>query len=263
MFRLLFIAFRNIIIVVCLLFVNTFRNILFLFCYLLLIFATIYDIIFSGDNMENVNVDKSAFAHRFAAILSDSAENTYTLATKLGLTPATISRYTNGKMTPKVPTVYSIANIFNVNPLWLMGYDVSREVTPKRKSIKIPVLGLVRAGIPMDAVEYIIDYEEIGEEMARQGEFFALKIKGDSMEPRISDGDVVIVRKQEDVDSGSIAIVLVNGNDATIKKIQKFAGGIMLVPNNPAYDVLTYTNKEISELPVQIIGKVVELRAKF
>lgn len=214
-------------------------------------------------DMESVCIDKSTFAHRFTSILSDSDENTYTLSAKLGLTPATISRYTNGKMAPKVPTVYSIADIFNVNPLWLMGYDVDREVSPKQKSIKIPVLGSVRAGIPMDAVEYIIDYEEISEEMARQGDFFALKIKGDSMEPRISEGDVVIVRKQETVDSGSIAIVLVNGNEATIKKVQKFNGGIMLVPNNPVYDVLTFTNQQIAELPVQILGKVVELRAKF
>lgn len=79
----------------------------------------------------------------------------------------------------------------------------------------------------------------------------------------MSAGDVVIVRKQEDIDSGDIAIVLVNGNEATIKKIIKFNGGINLIPSNPAYDVITYTNKEIEELPVRVIGKVVELRAKF
>ena len=129
--------------------------------------------------------------------------------------------------------------------------------------VKIPVLGLVRAGIPMDAVEYIIDYEEISEDMARQGEFFALQIKGDSMEPKISDGDVVIVRKQPDIESGETAIVLVNGDEATIKKVQKFTGGINLIPSNPTYDVMTFTNEQIEKLPVRILGKVVELRAKF
>lgn len=127
----------------------------------------------------------------------------------------------------------------------------------------IPVLGVVRAGLPVEAVENIIDYEEISEEMARQGDFFALQIKGDSMEPKISDGDVVIVRKQPDVESGEIAIVLVNGDEATIKKVQKFTGGINLVPSNPAYDVKTFDNQKIESLPVKIIGKVVELRAKF
>ena len=128
---------------------------------------------------------------------------------------------------------------------------------------RIPVLGKVIAGIPLDAVEEIIDYEEIPIEMAKNGEYFALQIKGDSMEPKFSAGDVVIVRKQEDVDNGDIAIVLVNGNEATVKKIRKFDGGINLIPTNSNYDVLTYTNAQIEQLPVRIIGKVVELRAKF
>ena len=208
-------------------------------------------------------IDTSKFAVRFSDLLSNSEENTYTLSSKLGLTPATISRYTNGKMTPKLPTLYSIAEIFKVNPLWLMGDDTNREEVKKKKAVQIPVLGFVRAGIPMDAVEYIIDYEEISEELARQGEFFALQIKGDSMEPKISNGDVVIVRKQPDIENGEIAIVLVNGDEATIKKVQKFQWGINLIPSNPAYDVRAYTNEQIESLPVQILGKVVELRAKF
>ena len=128
---------------------------------------------------------------------------------------------------------------------------------------RIPVLGKVVAGIPLDAIEDIIDYEEIPHSMAKSGEFFALQIKGDSMEPRIKEGDVVIVRKQPDVESGEVAIVLVNGDEATIKKVQKFNGGINLVPSNPAYEVKTYSKDDIESLPVSIIGKVVELRAKF
>ena len=115
----------------------------------------------------------------------------------------------------------------------------------------------------MGAIEDIIDYEEIPHSMAKSGDYFALQIKGDSMEPRIKEGDVVIVRKQPDVESGEVAIVLVNGDEATIKKVQKFNGGINLVPSNPAYEVKTYSNDDIESLPVSIIGKVVELRAKF
>ena len=99
--------------------------------------------------------------------------------------------------------------------------------------------------------------------MARNGEYFALSVKGDSMEPKFTEGDVVIVRKQEDVDSGDIAIMMVNGDEATIKKVQKFDGGINLIPSNPVYDVITYSNKDIMEKPVVCLGKVVELRAKF
>lgn len=214
--------------------------------------------------MKNTIVDLNLFSLRFSEALSESSENTYTIAEKLNLSPATISRYTNGKMLPKLATLYQAADILNVSPEWLMGKSDNKSISHIRsKAVKIPVLGTVVAGIPLEAIEDIIDYEEISVEMARQGDYFALKVKGDSMEPKISAGDVVIVRKQDDVDSGDLAIVLVNGNEATIKKVMKFNGGINLVPNNPAYSVMTYTNEQIESLPVNVIGKVVELRAKF
>ena len=179
-----------------------------------------------------------------------------------------LSQYVNGKVEPRQSKLYILGQALKVNEAWLMGYDVPMHqkgiVEPNSSSqIKVPVLGTVRAGLPMEAVENILDYEEISEDMARQGDYFALQIKGDSMEPRIKEGDVVIVRKQPDVESGDVAIVLVNGDEATIKKVQKFSGGINLVPSNPAYEVKTYSNVDIESLPVSIIGKVVELRAKF
>lgn len=185
-----------------------------------------------------------------------------TVAERLGVSPATIYRYENNDI-KKFPTdiLEPLARVLHTTPAFLLGIDNNDK--KKSKAVKIPVLGLVRAGIPMDAVEYIIDYEEISEDMARQGEFFALQIKGDSMEPRIKESDVVIVRKQPDVENGETAIVLVNGDEATIKKVQKFNGGINLIPSNPAYDVMTFTNEQIEKLPVRILGKVVELRAKF
>lgn len=212
------------------------------------------------NNILNINV----FSERFSEALSESSENTYTIAEKLNLSPATISRYTNGKMLPKLATLYQAADILNVSPEWLMGQSDIKSISHiSSKAVKIPVLGTVIAGIPIEAVEDIIDYEEISMEMARKGEYFALKVKGDSMEPKITAGDVVIVRKQNDVDSGEIGIVLVNGSEATIKKVTKFEGGINLVPNNPSYEVKTFTNEQIESLPVNVIGKVVELRAKF
>lgn len=176
----------------------------------------------------------------------------------LGVKYTTFTDWVNGNAYPRIDKIEMMANFFHISKA-----DLVEEPTPKKSKFEIPVLGLVRAGIPMDAVENILDYEEISEDMARQGEFFALQIKGDSMEPKISDGDVVIVRKQPDVESGEIAIVLVNGDEATIKKVQKFTGGINLVPSNPVYEVKTFTNEQIEALPVQILGKVVELRAKF
>lgn len=178
------------------------------------------------------------------------------LAKEIGVSSSTIAMWESGEREPKnYETLEIIADFFNVN----MELLLTGKIAPTR----IPVLGKVVAGIPLDAIEDIIDYEEIPYSMAKSGEFFALQIKGDSMEPRIKEGDVVIVRKQPDVESGEVAIVLVNGDEATIKKVQKFSGGINLVPSNPAYEVKTYSKDDIESLPVSIIGKVVELRAKF
>lgn len=127
-------------------------------------------------------------------------------------------------------------------------------------AVRIPVLGSVPAGIPLEAIEDVIDYEEIPSAMASKGDYFALKINGHSMEPQIMDGDVVIVLKTDDVDSGDIAIVMVNGDDATCKKILKQDTGVQLVPINPDFDPLFFTNKEIASKPVRIIGRVSEIR---
>ena len=229
-----------------------------------MIFATNYvkvciEVIIMRDN----TIDLQVFAKRLSALMESSNETTYSLAEKLSLTPATISRYANGLMKPKVPTVVSMAEIFGVNDTWLMGYNVPKELNKYHHSIKIPVLGYVRAGVPIDAVEEILDYEEITEEMARSGSYFCLKIKGDSMEPKFSEGDVVVIRQQETVENGDIAVVLINGDDATIKKFYKSDAGVQLVATNPTYPPLLFTPQEVNNLPVSIIGKAVELRAKL
>lgn len=127
----------------------------------------------------------------------------------------------------------------------------------------IPVLGKVIAGIPIEAVEDILDWEEISVRLARTGEFFGLKIQGDSMSPRFLEGDVVIVRQQEDADSGDIVIAKVNGEDACCKRLIKNREGITLQSLNPNYEPMYFSNEEIFEKPVTIIGKVVELRGKY
>lgn len=188
----------------------------------------------------------------------DKLVDTYNKLFNAKMNKSTLSRYENGLQEPIYTVVVNFANLFHVSVDYLSCSNID-----KPKGIKIPVLGKVQAGIPVEAIEDIIDYEEITPEMARTGEFFGLQIRGDSMEPKFSDGDVVIVRKQPDVNTGDIAIVLVNGDEATVKKIKKQSDGISLIPTNPAYDIMFYTNKEIETLPVIVLGKVVELRAKF
>ncbi|MBQ7646353.1 MAG: helix-turn-helix domain-containing protein [Clostridia bacterium] len=132
-----------------------------------------------------------------------------------------------------------------------------------QKTRKIKVLGYVRAGIPVSAVEEILGYEEIPESLAKTGDYFALKIKGDSMEPKFSEGDIIIVRQQQTAESGDIVVALINGDDATVKKINITSSGIILQPLNPLYKAMYYSPRDVQELPVSIIGKVVELRARF
>ena len=170
------------------------------------------------------------------------------------------SKYEMGTASPNPETLKKLAEVLNVSVDYLIGNDVPPE---RPGYVRIPVLGRVAAGIPIDAIEEVIDWEDISAEAAGGGEYFGLQIKGQSMEPKISDGDVVIVRRQPDVDSGDIAVVLVNGNDATVKRIKKSPQGVTLIPSNPAYEPMYYSNKEIESLPVQILGRVVELRAKF
>lgn len=183
------------------------------------------------------------------------------LASKLGYkNKSSIAKIETGANDIIQSKVVEFANILGTTVAYLMGWD---EPTPSRKGVIINVLGRVAAGIPLEAIEDIIDTEEISEEMAKTGEFFGLQINGDSMEPKFSKGDVVIVRKQNDAESGDIVIAMVNGDDATCKRLKKYQEGIALISTNPAYDPIYFSNKEIEEKPVRIIGKVIELRAKF
>lgn len=187
------------------------------------------------------------------------------LVERTGISKGALSSYISGRYLPKQTNIYLIAKALNVNEAWLMGSDVpmNRTTSSRSSGVKINVLGRVAAGIPIEAVEEIIDQEEITEELARTGSFFGLQIKGNSMEPRICEGDVVIVRQQDDAESGDVVIALINGDDAVCKRLRKYRYGIELISNNPSYEPMYFDNDEIEKKPVRIIGKVVELRGKF
>lgn len=172
---------------------------------------------------------------------------------------------------PRIDKIEKMAQVFKITKADLVEERATNKnekvetstSRPRKKGVKIPVLGEVIAGVPIEAIEDILDYEEISEDMAAKGEHFALKVKGDSMEPVFYAGDIVIVRQQPTADSGDIVIALVNGDESTIKKLKLTDDGLMLIPANPAYEPMYYTRKQIDTLPVSIIGKVVELRRSF
>lgn len=200
-----------------------------------------------------------------------------------GLAAGATTKWKQG-MIPSQQSLKKVADFFGVSVAYLQGesdyrteqdaiiqgwnqtIDVelaSEESRRYEKGYMIPVVGNVVAGIPIEAVEDVLDWEEISVKLARTGTFFGLKIKGDSMSPRIQEGDVVIVRSQPDADSGQIVIAKVNGDDACCKKLMKTESGITLLSLNPAYDPMYFTNDEIQSRPVTIVGVVVENRAKF
>ncbi len=171
----------------------------------------------------------------------------------------TFSDWINAKTYPRIDKIELMANYFGIEKSDL----VEEKKERLKKGITINVVGRVAAGIPIEAIENIIDTEEITEDLARTGNFFGLQIHGDSMIPNICDGDIVIVRQQEDAETGDIVIATVNGTDATCKRLRKYKDGIELIANNPTYEPLDFSKQEIIEKPVRIIGKVVELRRKF
>ena len=184
------------------------------------------------------------------------------LAKAIGVSNTTINNYVKGYNTPRMDKLDKICNYLRIERSDLLNTSTSEE-KKTTSALRIPVLGNVAAGIPISAVEDILDYEEVPSSWQSQGEFFALRIKGDSMQPKIDDGDVVIVRQQSDANSGDTVIALVNGDDATCKRLEKTDNGIMLVSTNTKYPPMFYSKEDIVNKPVVILGKVVEFRGKF
>lgn len=202
---------------------------------------------------------KRIFSKNLRKYMSLNNKTQVDLINDLGFNKSAVSTWCNGTRLPRMDKVDALAKYFGIR----RSDSIEDKSESKIKPTTIPVLGSVPAGVPIEAIQDIIDYEEIDAATAAKGEYFALQVKGSSMEPRICEGDIVIVRKQDDVESGEIAIVMVNGDNATIKRLLKYEDGIRLMPTNPAYEPLYFTNDEILEKPVKVIGKVIENRQKY
>lgn len=180
----------------------------------------------------------------------------------VGITQNGYSYWENGKAKIDNESLAKLSRLFGVSIDYLIGADDALA----GKSLRIPVLGSVPAGVPLEAIEDILDWEELPQSMAAGGkEYFALEVKGDSMWPDYLPGDVVIVRKQPTCDSGEDCVVYVNGYDATLKQVRLNAEdhSLTIVPRNQSYPPRTFTAEEIQSLPVTIAGVVVELRRKI
>ena len=181
------------------------------------------------------------------------------VAQSVGVSEGTVSRWESGEISNmKRDKIEKLSIILGIPVEILLGRDSGTETV---RCIRIPVLGRVAAGQPTEAIENIVDYIEIPE--AWHGDYFALKVRGLSMSPRIVEDDILIVEKTPDVESGDIVIAQINGDDATVKKLIITPSGITLQPFNPEFAPLFYDTNQIADLPVRILGKVVECRHRF
>lgn len=200
-------------------------------------------------------------------------ENNYSqeeVANHLYITQGAYAHYEGGRSQPPLKIIAKLATLYNVSIDYLMAITDNRQplkdpiLKVTKKIIKVPILGTIAAGVPIEAIQNIEDYEDvIVPKSEDEKSYFCIRVKGNSMEPRIKNGDLIICKKQNDVDTGDIAAVLINGHEATVKKIKKDENGIWLIPNNPMFETRFFSNNEISSYPVTILGKVVELRGKF
>lgn len=193
------------------------------------------------------------------------------LAKKLDKDYSTIGKWELGQRSPIMIDVIKIAELFNVSLEKLIGgsiiFDNAEIVDITPDNIKIPVLGRIPAGMPLEAIEekYTVDYEEIPKDWLKGGkEYFALKLDGDSMEPEYHDKDIIIFMKTSDCESGQDCCIKINGYDATFKRVKKQENGIMVIPlnenNSTGFSTTFYTNEDIINKPIQIIGIVKQIR---
>lgn len=172
------------------------------------------------------------------------------LAKIFNISPSSIGMYETDKREPDDNLKLRFAEYFNVTVEYLMGAD-----TQNNKRL-LPVLGTVKAGYNYLAEENIIDYIEPHMNIGNPDDYFGLVVKGDSMAPLFDEGDYVVVHKQDDFESNKVCIVLINGDEATIKKVIKTNDGIELHCFNPYYPSRKYTFKEMQDLKIKIIGVV-------
>ena len=183
------------------------------------------------------------------------------LAKALALGESTISFYEADKREPDYQTLKAVADFFGVTTDYLLGRtdDPRGMVLPRNAwkagpMVRVPVLGVIRAGLPIYADEQLIGWQELPSEWVKDGEYFLLRVTGDSMiGDNIPPGSLVLVRRQDYIEDGKTGIVIVNGEEATVKRVRFKEGMVLLYPANPKYETQVYPASE-----VKIIGKVVK-----
>lgn len=204
--------------------------------------------------------DKKIFAENLRKQAAIAGENQPDIAEVLGVTKSAVNSYFTGTKMPRMDRIKKLAEHFGCNVSDLID---DKTVEDQITAVAIPVLGTVPAGVPIEAIQDILGYEEIPKIMADTGEFFCLRVEGNSMYPLLYSGETIVIKKQETADNGDIVVALVDNNDTTVKRLKKVSDGIILEAENPEYNSLYFNEKQIRNEKVKIIGKAVESRKKL
>lgn len=204
--------------------------------------------------------DKKIFAENLRKQAAIAGENQPDIAEVLGVTKSAVNSYFTGTKMPRMDRIKKLAEHFGCNVSDLID---DKTVEDQITAVAIPVLGTVPAGVPIEAIQDILGYEEIPKIMADTGEFFCLRVEGNSMYPLLYSGETIVIRKQETADNGDIVVALVDNEETTVKRLKKVSNGIILEAENPEYNSLYFNEKQIRNEKVKIIGKAVESRKKL
>lgn len=206
------------------------------------------------------------FYDNLKRICEENGTSPTSAAIACGLSSAAPVYWKRGS-TPKADTVQKLADFLGVTVNDLLTDDPAPSKLHREEGEKIAVLASVGAGIPLEAINTFDQddpdsWEEINK--SERGEFFALRVRGPSMEPLIRHGDIVIVRRQDEYNDGDIVVALINGNEGVCKLLEyRNNGGIALLSLNPDFPPMNFTAEQIENLPVRIMGRCVERRGKL
>lgn len=207
--------------------------------------------------------NEKIFAKNLKYYMEINNKTRYDICKDLNIPYTTFAEWYNGKIYPRIDKIEMLANYFNIKKSDLIEEKLKTDVLGN-PIVSIPLLGSVKAGYDYLAQENWIGTVDVETSLVGDGkDFFALKVKGDSMAPVFLEEDIVIVKKQNDCENNEFAIVIINGDEGTLKKIKKTDNGIILQPLNPAYGPVMYTKEEMETIPVLIAGIVKQLKREF
>lgn len=210
------------------------------------------------------------FAKNLKYLREKCGLNRRELSEKIKVNPSTLTRWENEEIGATVKNAIDVCNYFNVSMADLLGKDLQFDnadiIELETDIIQIPVLGTIKAGIPIESQEDIIEYVDIPKSWCKGGKkFYGLKISGDSMVPKYNENDIVIFEQNDDLTlfNGKDCAIMINGTESTFKKLLVNENGVVLQPYNSTYDLMVFSKEQVENLPIKVVGIAIEKRTRL